>query len=375
VKPSPVPPFCLALLLAASFAFAQSPSVSDTAAAVSGSDTAPSISGTAVPLPDLSQFHTADDLWAQIQKLEEGPGANANAQDVLSLLHQLTAATAEFETRYPKDPRRWDARLVSLKYNSMLASAESQQPDTSKIESSLKEIAAAPDASHDAKVEARINLIGMHVDAAGQDTLAPDVDAEIVAFLHDFPNEPDDAPLQRMRLESLQKSDPDKAAKFLDTLLKDPNPAVAAMAQSQVQMRDLMKKPFDLQFTATDGTKVDMKNLRGKVVVIDFWATWCAPCMESLPDEVKLYNQFHKKGLEIIGISLDQDKSLLDAVTKSQGVAWPQYFDGKGPNNDIATRYGIETIPRVFLVDQKGMVVDPDALDGLADKVQQLLTQ
>jgi thiol-disulfide isomerase/thioredoxin len=362
---SPLAAGSLALLLASSSVLAQSPA-----------HAAPAQSGTAQSAPDLSQFHSADDLWAHIGQLQKGPAnPSASPQDVMDLLRQLTAAASAFQTRYPKDPRRWEAKLIFLQYDSMLASSESRDVDADKIESELKTIAAAPDAPVQAKSQARINLIGLHARMSDGQSLTPDIEQEIVSFIHDFPDEPDDAILQKMRLNSLQNTDPAKAEAFLELLLKDPNRAVVEMAQAQSALRDLTKKPIELQFTAMDGSNVDLKQLRGKVVLIDFWATWCAPCMEKVPDLVKLYNSLHGKGLEIIGISLDSDKSLVLAVTQSSGMVWPQFFDGKGGDNTIASRYGITTIPRMFLVNKKGLVVDPDASEPLEDEVQKLLAE
>jgi thiol-disulfide isomerase/thioredoxin len=334
----------------------------------------PQQSGTAQGTADFSQFHTADQLWAHIQQLQQGPAsASPSPRDVMALLHQLTAASAEFQMRYPKDARRWEAKLIFLQYDSMLASSESRDVDTANIESQLQAVAAAPDAPAEAKRQARVTVIQLHIQDSGQETLTPDVEKEILAFIHDFPDEPVVAELQKMRIESLQKTEPAKAGEALDALLKDANPAVVQMAQAEVAKRDLMKKPLELQFTAADGSKVDLKQLRGKVVLIDFWATWCAPCMEEVPDVVKLYKELHGKGLEIVGISLDQDKSLVEAVTKSYGMAWPQYFDGKGWQNEIASRYGITEIPLMFLVNKKGMVVDPEVHQPDRDEIGKYL--
>jgi thiol-disulfide isomerase/thioredoxin len=354
------------LALAAVSARGQSPAPAPSAS--------PEESGTAQPTPDFSQFKTADDLWAEIEKMDQEPGdPNASPEAVIALLQRLTAATTEFQSRYPKDARRWDAKLIALKYGAMLQSASGEEANPADIESALNEVAAAPDASVDAREEARINLISM--DAAGQETLSPDVDKEILSFIHDFPDDPDDAQLQKMRLESLKETDAGAAEKLLEALLKNPNAAVAAMAKSEVTMRDLMKKPIELQFTATDGTNVDLAKMRGKVVLVDFWATWCAQCMEEVPDEVKVYRELHGKGFEIVGISLDQDKTLMDAVTKADGMAWPQYFDGKMWDNEISSRYGIGQLPMMWLVDKKGMVTDTAAGDGLENKVKKLLAE
>jgi thiol-disulfide isomerase/thioredoxin len=356
---------CLAI--AAGSIHAQSP--------ISADSPAPEVSGTTALPPDFSKIKTADDFWAVIQRMEQGLDTAASPDEAMSLLEQLPAATAEFQKRYPKDQRRWQAKLDGIQLTSMLQSARQEQPDADQIEKELKEVAYAPDAPADARAAARFNIIGLHIGNMPDGPLTPAIEAEVLAFIHDFPDDPGDADLQKARFESLAQSDPGKATQFLNTLLKDKNPAVQQMAGAEIAMIDLPKKPFDLKFTATDGTKVDVSKMRGKVVLIDFWATWCGPCMEAVPDEVKLYNEYHSKGLEIVGISLDEDVGPVEGVTKAQGMVWPQYFDGKGTDNAISAHYGVTSIPTLWLIDKKGMVVDTDAADGLEDKVAKLLAE
>jgi thiol-disulfide isomerase/thioredoxin len=136
---------------------------------------------------------------------------------------------------------------------------------------------------------------------------------------------------------------------------------------------ELKSKPLEMKFTAVDGREVDLANMRGKVVLIDFWATWCGPCVAELPNVLKAYKELHPKGFEIVGISLDSDKAELEAFVKEKGMEWPQYFDGKGWKNEIATTHDIHSIPAMWLVDQKGMVVDTAARGGLEEKVAKLL--
>jgi thiol-disulfide isomerase/thioredoxin len=117
-----------------------------------------------------------------------------------------------------------------------------------------------------------------------------------------------------------------------------------------------LSKPLDLKFTAVDGRKVDLADMRGKVVLIDFWATWCPPCNAISPDLVELYKKYHSKGLEIIGVSVDSDKQGLLDFVKKEGEAWPQYFDGQGADNVLAGRFGIEQFPTLWLIDKQGKV-------------------
>jgi len=111
-----------------------------------------------------------------------------------------------------------------------------------------------------------------------------------------------------------------------------------------------------LEFTNLSGEQINLANLRGKVVLIDFWATWCGPCRAVMPDLVETYEQYHDKGFEIIGISLDKDKSQLEKYMQDIGITWPQYYDGLVWNNKIAKRFGVRGIPHIVLVDKNGAV-------------------
>lgn len=132
-------------------------------------------------------------------------------------------------------------------------------------------------------------------------------------------------------------------------------------------------KALDIKFTATDGTAIDLAKMKGKVVLIDFWATWCGPCIAEIPSVKKTYDKLHAKGFEIIGISLDSDERKLKQFIKKREMPWPQYFDGKGWKNEISTKYGIRSIPAMWLVDKDGNLADKNARRGLEEKVEKLL--
>ncbi|MBX7207122.1 MAG: TlpA family protein disulfide reductase [Verrucomicrobiaceae bacterium] len=134
-------------------------------------------------------------------------------------------------------------------------------------------------------------------------------------------------------------------------------------------------EPVSLKFNAVKGGKVDLETLKGKVVLIDFWATWCGPCVKEVPNVVAAYEKLHDKGFEIVGISLDQNKAALTKFVKDNKMTWPQYFDGKGWENEISTRFGIHAIPAMWLVDKEGKLVSTNARGNLEAEVEKLLAK
>lgn len=138
----------------------------------------------------------------------------------------------------------------------------------------------------------------------------------------------------------------------LDPRANSPAP-VAPMEKSALNVGE----PFPpLSFTSLQGEAVDVAALKGKVVLVDFWATWCGPCRGEMPNLIAAYAKHHADGFEIVAISLDSDKGKLEAYIAENGMAWPQYFDGKGWKNEISSRLDIHSIPTAFLLDRAGIV-------------------
>ena len=237
----------------------------------------------------------------------------------------------------------------------------------------------APDAA-----AARQRLV-MGYRMAGQDELALPLIKEDYAAMAAKGKDAD--PREVMGLSSmlvqayLKQGQRDEARAFLDQVRKDFDGGADAerFKRSLESLENSLNKPvkgevMDLKFKALDGTEVDLAAMKDKVVLVDFWATWCGPCRAELPSVKAAYDKFHAKGFEIVGISLDDDREKLDAFIKKEALPWPQHFDGQGWQNELGQKFGITGIPATFLIGKDGKIAATDLRGAaLGATVEQLL--
>ena len=125
-----------------------------------------------------------------------------------------------------------------------------------------------------------------------------------------------------------------------------------------------------------EGKTISLKESLGKVTIIDFWASWCGPCRAENPNVVALYNEFHPKGLNIIGVSLDKDAAKWEEAIGKDKLAWIHVSNLKHWQEPIAKQYGVESIPATFILDASGKIVAKDLRgEELKAKVAELLAK
>ena len=175
-------------------------------------------------------------------------------------------------------------------------------------------------------------------------------------------------------------ADPARRRALYERIVRDyPESPEAPLARGLLRRLDLEGKELDLAFDdAITGRAVLLRDFRGKVVVLDFWATWCGPCLADMPRIKELYARYHPRGVEFIGVSLDLPRAEggLDQLRKyvaRKAVPWPQYYQGNGWESDFSRGLGIRSVPTLFVVDPAGKLVDLDAGDDLEKRIVEQL--
>jgi thiol-disulfide isomerase/thioredoxin len=296
---------------------------------------------------------------------------------------------------FPTDPRRWDAALALLRHSPRfisgwseagepirdMAATEAWKAKQRAIEAEMAAVLARLPARIRERFEARpvfdeiSALFGKLERKEPVDWAA--LRGRVVSHIERFPDEPAIAGVVHRYLAMFERDHPalTTAAEWR-SLTRNPIIRSSEMIAKRLEVIERETgRPMEMRFKAVDGREVDLAKLRGKVVLIDFWATWCGPCIAELPNVKHVYQTYRDRGFEVIGIALENAdlragdtpeqeaakhaaaKAKLLAFVEKEGLPWPQHYDGRYWNNEISRgRFNINAIPATFLLDRDGVV-------------------
>jgi thiol-disulfide isomerase/thioredoxin len=194
-------------------------------------------------------------------------------------------------------------------------------------------------------------------------------------MLSEFTDYLSDSPYTALAVRALNESLPTLRASD-DAGVQERIPMLEGLARRL----NLPGNEMELEGTFLDGQKLDWDSYRGKVVLVDFWATWCGPCRAEVPNILANFEKYHDKGFEVIGISLDERRGDAESYVAQTKIPWPSLFhEGSqegGWANPMAVKYGITGIPTAILIDQQGKVVSMQARGRrLGAELEKLLGQ
>lgn len=240
--------------------------------------------------------------------------------------------------------------------------------------------------------ERMMSLSNQHGEATADDTMTDELDAELRAEINktmedakassfEFVKDNIDNELgQHIFMSSAGMFEIEQQKEILalaDDEFKSNESIQSIIAQIEAAEKVAIGKEYiDLTMENPAGETISLSDYagKGKYVFIDFWAAWCGPCIKEMPNVVEAYSKYKDKGLEIVGVSLDQDKDKWVEGIEEMGMTWPQMSDLKLWDSEAVELYGIRGIPHTVLLDREGKIIEKDLRgEALHQKLSELL--
>ncbi len=316
-----------------------------------------------------AEWRTNEPTKQQIAEFEKRNGVLAG---------EAADKAMEFYTKFPSHPRAAEAQRMELQLLSVavqLGVTNRQAAFEALQEKRLNDPTLPANEKYDLRAQRIVKML-MEDESTNRAPALAKAEKMARELWVEFPKREESNEILLMVAQGYLDTDATEQARtIIEDVIKKANGEVKEQAEAQLRKINLLGKPFELKFTDLSGKEQSIKNYAGKVVLVDFWATWCGPCRAALPEVKEVYSKYRAKGFEIVGISFDKDKDTLNKVLAEEAMTWPQYFDGLAWENKIGAKYEISSIPTVWLVDKKGNLRDLNGRQSLASKVEKLLAE
>lgn len=264
------------------------------------------------------------------------------------------------------------ARLLGLAWVIVGVAARAQIPSAPKTEptTTAPSVVASMDAMED-------EFLAQIEKTSDVEPVFDDYEKKIMALIQQYPGERQ--PFVGLT-ELFEKCETSRTARLIESVLSrtDLPEKIRPFYEDLRKKEQLIGTPMNQTFTAVDGRTVRFADLRGKVVLIDFWATWCGPCVRDLPKLQALYAKSHRDGLEVIGVSFDRERSKLDSFLQTRAIPWRQIYADAATQKTFSTELGVTGgyLPTVFLIGRDGKIRSTlNSRFRLEDKVAVLLAE
>ncbi len=316
-----------------------------------------------------------DEIKAQFKRPTQRLSRDKMRALMVERFTKVLALGAETEKKYPKASNLHDVRRMMLNAAGYFANTKRDAASVRKMLDIAGRINKS-DAPAEVKLEASVRITQNRVKPIGGGDPVKDLPKEIRSFVSSFEKTDSAGKAALYGMILAQRSDQAKLADELVELMQakySSDPRIRRVLRQMGKISDV-GKPFAAELTRLDGSTLSLPDdLKGKVLVIDFWATWCGPCVAEVPKMKKIYATYKSKGVEFVGISLDESRSALTDFIKTKEMGWIHTFSGKGWKDPTARKYGVSGIPSIWIVGKDGKVFSSNARDNLKATIEKAL--
>jgi len=339
--------------------------------------------------PPANSYPGADRAWQKLEHdcqtppepLKQLPNRMYTQQEirdyyakVANRAGEVADEAKEFYAQYPDNPNADVAKDI---YFNMLHAAVALSSTTkiTELESATEERFKDPKLDDTGRFQLSLRLLQSAVSGRqyeGDDAMRAELEKRAMQLARDYPNHPDG---YNYLLNLAKAAEPGKSAELAQEILAGcTDTKVRAECQCLLNRSQAVGKPLELTLATSDGKRIDLQQQQGKVVILLFWDSASQYSPKALWAVNELYKTYHAKGLEVLGLNFDSNKSAEAATLKDVGVTWPQYMDDLS-GRILENRFGADTLPMFWMVDKQGVLRELHAERDPEGILKKLLTE